>query len=124
VSSPYSAGGSFEGVKLDGLSVVGVVRANTTLGDAHARAANPSKAVLIVDERATPVQRLALTAFAKRIGGDLMQDIVRFDYQKVDIAFENNDVHSRNATPVAGKLAKLQTRAINKNDHVCSHEEA
>src|SRR5215218_4441748 len=45
--------GSFEGVNLDGLSVVGVVRAATTLGDVHARAANPSKAVLIVDERAT-----------------------------------------------------------------------
>jgi hypothetical protein len=117
--------GSFEGVSLEGLSVVGVVRADTTLGDFHARrATNPSKAVLIVDERATPVQRLALTAFAKRMGGNLLEDVVRVEYQPVDIAFANNDVHSRTATLTAGTLAKLQTRAINKTDHVCSHEEA
>jgi hypothetical protein len=117
--------GSFEGVGLDGLSVVGVVRANTTLGDFHARSAtNPSKAVLIVDDRATPVQRLALAAFAKRMGGDLLEDVVRVEYQPVNIAFENNDVHSRTATLTAGTLAKLQTRAINSGDKVCSHEEA
>ncbi|HYP04763.1 MAG TPA: DUF1326 domain-containing protein [Bryobacteraceae bacterium] len=115
--------GLFEGVSLEGLSVVGVVRANTTLGDVHARAANPSKAVLIVDERATPTQRLALAAFARRMGGDLLQDIVRVEYQPVDIAFENNDIHSRKATLTAGNLAKLQTRAISTMDKVCSHEE-
>ena len=116
--------GMFEGVSLDGLSVVGVVRADTTLGDVHARAANPSKAVLIVDQRATPEQRLALAAFARRMGGDLLDDVVKVDYQPVNIEFENNDVHSRTATLTAGTLAKLQTRAISKTDHVCSHEEA
>jgi hypothetical protein len=116
--------GSFEGVSLEGLSVVGVVRANSTLGDVHARAANPSKAVLIVDERATPIQRIALKAFAKRMGGEILDDVIRVEYQPVAMAFENNDVHSRTATMTAGTLAKLQTRAINSMDKVCSHEEA
>lgn len=114
--------GSYEGVSLEGLSVVGVVKSKNTLGDVHVDS-NPAKSVLIVDDRATPVQRLALAAFAKRMGGDLLQDVVRVEYQPVGIEFENNDLHSRKATLTAGTLATIQTRAINKGDHVCSHEE-
>jgi hypothetical protein len=117
--------GTFDGVSLDGLSVVGVVKADSTLGNVHAFSkTNPTKAVLIVDDRATPEQRLALTAFARRMGGNLLEDVVRVEYQPVSIEFENNDIHSRSAKLSAGTLAKLQTRAINKGDHICSHEEA
>ena len=31
-------------------------------------------------------------------GGDLLDDIVRIEYQPVDIKFDNNDLHSRTAT--------------------------
>ena len=40
--------GSFDGVKLDGLSVVGVLRSKETLGD-FAFTSNPAKAVIILD---------------------------------------------------------------------------
>src|SRR5258706_2720014 len=43
--------GEFQGVKLDGLSVVGVVKANSTLGNIHGKA-YPVKSVLIVDDKA------------------------------------------------------------------------
>lgn len=115
--------GMFDGVDLRNLSVVGVVKASNTLGDVHV-ASYPMKSVLIVDERATPEQRLALAAFAKRMGGDLLQDVVRVEYQPVAIQFENNDVHSTKASLTAGTLARIQTRAINPGDKVCSHEEA
>ena len=59
--------GSWSGVKLDGLSVVGVVRAKSTLGDVYTES-NPAKAVLIVDQAADPEQRLALQSFAKHMG--------------------------------------------------------
>lgn len=114
--------GMFEGVRLEGLSIVGVVKSATTLGDVHADA-NPAKAILIVDEKASPEQRLALASFAKRMAGDLLQDVIRVEYQPVGIKFENNDLHSRRATLTAGTLAKIQTRAINPGDHVCAHEE-
>jgi hypothetical protein len=114
--------GAFEGVNLDGLSVVGVVKATSTLGDVHAPAPGV-KALLIVDERATPEQRLALAGFAKRMGGSLLRDVVSVDYQPVGIEFQNNDLHSRTATLTAGTLAKIQTRAINAGDKVCAHEE-
>ena len=51
--------GEFQGVKLDGLSVVGVVRANNTLGDPNGNP-YPVKSVVIVDQKANPEQRLAL----------------------------------------------------------------
>jgi uncharacterized protein DUF1326 len=114
--------GSWDGVALDGLGVVGVVRASATLGDVY-HSAYPVKAVLIVDSRANPEQRLALQSFAKRMGGDLLQDVVRVDYQPIDLSLANSDLHSMKATLTAGNLAKIQTRAINENDAICHNEE-
>lgn len=114
--------GMFEGVNLDGLSVVGVVKATSTLGDVSAP--DPRvKALLIVDERATPEQRFALAEFAKRMSGKLLQDVVHVEYQPIGITFQDNDLHTRKATLTAGTLAKIETRAINSGDKVCSHEE-
>jgi hypothetical protein len=114
--------GSFQGVNLDGLSVVGAIRANSTLGDVITPA-YPIKSILIVDERATLEQRIALQAFAKKMGGDLFQDLVRVDYKPVELTFENNDMHSMKATLTAGTLAKIQTRGMNEGDHICRNEE-
>lgn len=114
--------GSWTGVNLDGLAVVGVVRASATLGDVY-NSAYPVKSVLIVDSRANPEQRLALQKFAKRMSGDLLQDVVRVDYQPIDLAFANGDVHSMKATLTAGNLAKIETRAMKEGDHLCRNEE-
>src|SRR5262245_57157981 len=114
--------GSWEGVDLNGLSVVGAVRAHATLGNEY-ETAYPVKAVLIVDERATPEQRLPLRSFARKMGGDLLQDIVQVDYQPISLEFENNDLHSMTATLTAGALSKSQARAMNEGDHICRNEE-
>jgi hypothetical protein len=114
--------GSWQGVDLDGMSVVGVVRAHHTLGDVY-ETAYPVVAVMIVDSRANPEQRLALQSFAKHMAGDLLQDVVRVDYQPVDLTFANDDIHSMKATLTAGNLAKISTRAINEGDHTCRNEE-
>jgi len=114
--------GTWQGVSLDGLSVVGAVRASATLGDIY-HPVYPVKSVLIVDEKATPEQRMALRSFARKMGGDLLQDIVRVDYQPITLNFENNDLHSMKATLTAGTLAKIQTRAMNEGDHICRNEE-
>ena len=114
--------GAFEGVNLEGLSVVGVVKASSTLGDTH-HSSYPVKSILIVDEKASAEQRLALMKFARRMSNDLLSDVVRVDYAPVSLTFENNNVHSMKATLKAGELAAIQTRAINSGDQVCSHEE-
>jgi hypothetical protein len=115
--------GSWQGVNLDGMSVVGVVRANGTLGNNNYEAVYPVKAVLILDSRANPEQQLALQAFAKKMGGDLLQDVVRVEHQPIDLTFENNDMHTMKATLKAGQLAKIQTRGMSEADHICRNEE-
>ncbi len=114
--------GAWQGVNLDGLSVVGVVRAHHTFGDAY-ESAYPVKAVLIVDSRANTEQRLALQGFAKHMGGDLFQDVVRVDYQPIELTFAGNSIHSMQANLTAGNLAKISTRALAEGDQICHNEE-
>ena len=113
--------GSWQGVSLEGLSVMGVVRSDNTLGDyMHPDVVN-ARAVIIVDERATPEQRIALGQFAKQMGGDLLANVVRTDARP--ITFTSGDMHSRQAKMVAGELAKVETRALAETDKICHNEE-
>ena len=114
--------GSWQGVDLSGLSVVGVVRAESTLGNVEVQS-NPAKAVLIIDAKADPEQRLALASFAKHMSNNLLADVVRVETKPIDLAIENNDLHSRNATLIAGDLAKIETRAMTEHDQICHNEE-
>ncbi|MGI8744206.1 MAG: DUF1326 domain-containing protein [Bryobacteraceae bacterium] len=113
--------GSFDGVNVDGLSVMGVIRASGTLGDVTATV-YPVKSVLIVDERANAEQRLALKKFAQKMGGDLLADVVRVDFQPIEFWMKDNSVHSRFATMKAGNLAKLETRPLTTGDQICHNE--
>jgi hypothetical protein len=113
--------GQFDGVNLQGLGVMGVVKANATLGDIH-NDSYPVKSILIVDERANFEQRLALQKFAKRMGGDLLQDVVKVVYLPVDLKVEGS-IHGAKASLKAGNLAEVTTRAINDGDHICTNEE-
>src|ERR1700722_5113818 len=61
--------GAWQGVALDGLSVMGVVHAESTLGDYMHPDVVGAQAVMILDERATLEQRAALSEFAKHMGG-------------------------------------------------------
>src|SRR5262245_25726962 len=65
--------GTVGGSKLDGLGVVAVVAASETLG---LKQTTPSRAVLIVDEKATPAQRAALVKFVKAQTGGLTGEVV------------------------------------------------
>src|SRR6185503_15860293 len=109
-------GGSWPGVSLAGLSVVGVIRAEHTLG-LHTEPVNAAKAVLILDSRATPAQRLALEGFAKYMAGDLLKDVVQVDSAPIELTVKNGNIHGATAKLTAGKLAAIQTRAFNDGDH-------
>src|SRR5439155_1769620 len=56
--------GTWNGVRLDGLNVIAVVRTDGTLGDRRYQPRS-GKAVLVVDRTATPPQREALIDFAR-----------------------------------------------------------
>ncbi|MGE5647175.1 MAG: DUF1326 domain-containing protein [Acidobacteriota bacterium] len=113
--------GSFEGTSLDGLSVVGVVRASNTLGAGVA--VLPASAVLIIDQRADPEQRLALKSFAQRAGGELLQDVVKVDYAPISFTLKDNNLHSATAILDAQGLARIETRALMAADNICHNEE-
>src|SRR5207253_590557 len=66
--------GSWDGVQLEGLTVAAAVRAKGTLGDPYENP-YPAKAVLLVDDQASAQQRIALTNFAKHMGGELLNNI-------------------------------------------------
>lgn len=114
--------GSYDGVSLDGLGVMGAVKAASTLGDIH-NGPYPVKSVLIVDEKATAEQRTALMAFAKRMSGDLLTDVVDVQTRPIKLDVANNNIHAAKVKFTAGDLAKIETRALVEGDQICRHEE-
>ena len=111
--------GDWDGVSLNGLSVVAVVNASATLGDEFHNP-YPAKSILIVDERATGAQRAALQAFARKMGGKLVAHVVRVEV--APIKFEEGAMHG-SMTLTAGNLAHIKTRGMCAGDHICGNEE-
>jgi len=111
--------GSWNGVALDGLAIAAAVRARATLGDPYENP-YPAKAVLIVDDQATPAQRAALVAFAAHMGGRLLENVEKVVAAPVELAMSSE--HHGRALLRAGQFAVVETRAINENDHLCGNE--
>lgn len=112
--------GTIGDVRLDGLSVVAVVAASDTLGLAQTAA---SKAILIVDEKASPAQREALIKLAKQQAGSLVNKVVQVEAAKVNLdVFQCKD--GACALLNAG-TARIETRCLdNHHDKVCGNESA
>ena len=109
--------GAYNGVPLDGLSIVAVIRASSTLGDPFSNP-YPVKSVLILDERASEQQREALASFAKSASNDLLNDVVRTEVAPISLDV-HGDIHARRATLTAGSLVRVETRAIEDTDSLC-----
>jgi len=114
--------GSWHGVDLSGLAVVGVVRTVHTLGDPY-QPVNPARAALIVDSRASREQRAALEGFAKAMAGDLLQNVVAVDAMPIELEIADGNIHGGVARLTAGSLASIQTRALSSKDHTCGNED-
>jgi hypothetical protein len=111
--------GSWNGVKLDGLTVAAAVRAQATLGDPYGQP-YPAEAVLMVDDAANPAQRQALIALAQHEGGKLLENVARVEYVPVVLEVPQN--HEGHAELRAGHLATIITRPLNHHDHICGNE--
>lgn len=114
--------GSWNGVRLDGLSVVGVAKASNTIGDEY-NTFYPAKVVLIVDERATSEQRAALGSFAQSMAGELFKHVVRVDSAPISIDVQYHGEHPNSAVVVAGQLAGIRARMLSDKDHYCGNED-
>lgn len=114
--------GDWNGVTLDGLSVVGVVKAGATLGDPYTNP-YPAKTVMIVDEKATAEQQKALVGFAQTMAGELLNNVVRVEVSPIKMEVSRDGHHYGKTFVRAGKLAGIETRALSSKDHLCGNEE-
>lgn len=120
--------GSWNGVPVDGLSVVAAIRAAATLGDPFGNP-YPARSLVVVDERATPAQRAALVGFARSMAGDLLANVVSVETASIDLRIgDETNAHAEHhaggaAALKAGDLIELRTRSLNHGDHLCGNEE-
>lgn len=110
--------GELNSVSLDGLGIVAVIEASDTLGIPQTGA---SRAILIVDKRASAQQQKALIQMAKQQAGQLLSKVVKVQKAKISLvhcACKGNVC----ATLTAGS-AKVETRCLHaKHDVVCGNE--
>lgn len=111
--------GSWNGVSLGGLAVVGIVRSDATLGDPHREPAW-TRATILVDERASEPQRTALYAFAREMAGGLLDSAPDPRPVRMELAL---DAKSGNSSLRAGEIAEIRTRALGHHDMHCGNEE-
>lgn len=109
--------GSLNGVALDGLAVVAVIKSETTLGDPYAK--GTSRAVLLVDQRADALQKAALQVFAQKMAGGLLDDVVEVLSAPIQIELGAKQGFAKLE---AGSYARFETRALNEHDHICGNE--
>jgi hypothetical protein len=110
--------GQWEGIPLNGLSVIAVVRASATLGSPYSNPL-PARAVMIVDSHATAEQRGALVRFAQSQAAPLLSSIVAVESSP--IRFELGAHHG--VVSVVANTVKISTRAITSGDEICHNEE-
>ncbi len=113
--------GSWDGVKLDGLSVAAAVRAKATLGDPYANP-YPAQAIVVVDDQASPEQQHALVSLAKHFAGKLLDNVVAVKAEPVVLELPPDHHQHGHARMMAGSEMEIMTRPIGDKDHLCGNE--
>ena len=112
--------GSWQGIPLDGLNVIAVLKTDGTLGDVHYQPQS-GKAVLIVDAKATAAQKDALSGLAQSMAGALIKDVV--SVKALPIQAELGTCAKSGCSKVkAGDYVEVSTRCMASKDHVCGNE--
>ena len=113
--------GDWKGVSLNGLGAALVVKAEGTLGydGTFPMQAGKTRSVILVDEKATKRQQEALVDFVKASAKSIVGTVALV--KKAPIRLKNNHLDGR-GTFSAGKLARIETRALRENDCVCTNE--
>ena len=110
--------GEVKGTRVDGLGVVAVIAAHDTLG---LKQSAPGRGIIIVDEKASTVQRDALAAFARAQAGDLLSEVVAVRSAPFNLTICNCDGEGC-ATLKAGAV-KVATRCLDADhDKACGNE--
>src|SRR6185436_3695408 len=85
--------GSFNGVSLDGLSVVAALSGNANLGMTEMGGDRAAvRSTVYVDQRANSVQKMALVAMANELSNGIMGTIVNVSQTPIQFADNANEV--------------------------------
>lgn len=123
--------GSWNGVRLNGLTVAAAVKASNTFQEDR-----PEKAasVVLVDQQANDEQREALVDMARHLGQGRLEHIVAVKPVRLTLTVESResgheaeaDHHGMPRAPLASLwspgLATIVTRPLGEDDHVCGNE--
>jgi hypothetical protein len=106
--------GSFDGVALNGLTVVAAIAGDTNLGIREIGGdAAATRAAIFVDERATPAQRTALVAMAKQHSNGMVSKVVELTPTPIQFADEPQTIR------VAAKSLRLTVQKEINHDPSC-----
>jgi len=106
--------GSFNGVQLDGLSVVAAVAGDHNLGiDEIGGSRATTKSAVIVDERANPAQRMALVAMVNELSKGIVGTVVQVTPAAIQFASQGKQIH------VAAAQVALDVNKEMKHDPTC-----
>src|SRR5947207_3999003 len=85
--------GSFNGIAIDGLSVVAAVSGDRNLGMTELGGAKPAvRSAFFVDQRANPAQQLALVAMANELSNGLVGTIVQVTAAPIRFADHGSEI--------------------------------
>jgi hypothetical protein len=103
--------GAFNGVPLDGLTVIAAVAGDRNLGmrEMGGEAPTAVKAIITVDPRATAAQRTALVALVREHTGGLITQVVRVDTAPMRFATSANYVEVSAADTLLLTIKKEMT---------------
>jgi hypothetical protein len=110
--------GTYDNVTLDGLGIVAVVASSDTLG---LQQSGPSRAVLIVDEKASAAQRQALIRMAHTQAGKLLDNIVAVETAPIELTI--CECKENGCARLTAGTARIETRCMNpQHDKTCGNE--
>ena len=108
------AHGSFNGVSLDGLSVVAAVAGDKNLGLQEIGGGKANvRSAMFVDGRANPVQQMALVAMANELSKGMVGTIVQVTPSPIQFADQGKEIH------VAANQVALDVRKEMTHDPTC-----
>ena len=111
--------GTQDGVDLSGLNVVVVISANQTLGFRGVNDAKQLKSLILIDDRANPLQRQALLAFARNHAGRAGKSAIRVDVTPIHMTL---DFVKLKGHLKAGKVVTLKSRKTRPGECICKNE--
>jgi hypothetical protein len=113
--------GSWNGVKLDGLSVIAVVRTDATLGDLR-NEPRSGTAVIIVDGKGNGKQKEALQDLARTMAGKLISKVAKVETAPIEAKLATCNKLGC-ASVKAGNLVEISTSCLSNKHDVCGNEE-